>query len=76
MKYFNDCVQPTVNACRVGDQNPNSSVVTEIMTLLANRSYGFLIKNRSRHSVKMYEVDGMTQSAIIKKVQEIVSNAR
>ena len=39
-KCFNSFVQSAVNARRQGDENPNSSVVTETMKILANSSYG------------------------------------
>ena len=49
-KCFNNFVQSAVDARRQGDENPNSSVVAEIMKLLANSSYGYQIKNRSRRN--------------------------
>ena len=52
VKCFNNFVKSAVNACREGDENANSSVVAETRKLLANSSYGFQIKDRSRHTVK------------------------
>ena len=40
VKGFNKFVQSAVNARREVDENPNSSVVAEVMKLLANSSYG------------------------------------
>ena len=54
---FNNFVQSAVDARRQGDENPNSSVVTETMKLLANSSYGYQKKDRSRHTVKKYLTD-------------------
>ena len=39
-KCFKSFVQSAVNDRRQEDENPNSSVVTETMNLLANSSYG------------------------------------
>ena len=41
VKCFTNFVQSAVNARLEGDENPNSSVVTETMKLLANSSYGY-----------------------------------
>ena len=49
-KRFNSFVQSAVDARRQGDENPNSSVVTETMKLLANSSYGYQIMDQSRHT--------------------------
>ena len=53
-KCFSSFLQSAVNARRQGDENPNSSVVAEIMKLLANSSYGYQIMDRSRHTVTKY----------------------
>ena len=50
-KDFNSFVQSAVDTRRQGDENPNTSVVAETMKLLANGSYGYLIMERSRHTV-------------------------
>ena len=63
-KRFNNFVQSAVNACREGDENPNSSVIAETMELLANSSYGYQIKDRSRHTVKKHWNDEKTHGAI------------
>ena len=62
-KCFNNFVQSAVDARRQGDKNPNSSVVSETMKLLANNSYGYQIMDRSRHTVTKYLNDEKTHSA-------------
>ena len=57
-----------MDARRQGDENPNSSVVAEIMKLLANSSYGYQIMDRSRHTVTKYLTDEKTHSAINSKM--------
>ena len=56
-KCFNRFVQGAVDARRKGDENSNSGVVSETMKLLANRSYGYQIMDRSRHTVTKYLTD-------------------
>ena len=56
-KCFNSFVQSAMDAGRQGDENPNSSVLAETMKLLANRSYGYQIMDRSRHTVTKYLTD-------------------
>ena len=63
-KCFNKFVQSAVDARRQGDENPNSSIVTETVKLLANSSYGYQIMNRSRHTVTKHLTDGKTKNAI------------
>ena len=67
-KCFSSFVQSAVNARRQGDESPNSSVVSETMTLLANSSYGYQIMDRSRHTVTKYLNDGKTHSAYKNKL--------
>ena len=67
-KCFNSFVQAAVDARRQGDKNPNSSVVAETMKLLANRSYGYQIKERSRHTVTKYLTEDKTHAAITSKL--------
>ena len=67
-KCFNSFVQSAVDARRQGDENPNSSVVAETMKLLANRSYGYQIVDRSRHTVTKYLSDKKTHAAINSKL--------
>ena len=67
-KCFNDFVQSAVDARRQGDENPKSSVVAETMKLLANSSYGYQIRDRSRHTVTKYLTDEKTHSAINSKM--------
>ena len=47
-------VLSVVDARRQGDENPNSSVVTETMKLLASSSYGYQIVYRRRQTVTKY----------------------
>ena len=56
-KCFNSFVQSAVDARRQGDKNPISSVVAQTMKLLANRSYGYQIIDRSRHTLTKYLSD-------------------
>ena len=67
-KCFNGFVQSAGNAQRQGDENLNSTVVAEIMKLLANNSYGYQIMDRSRHTVTKYLNGKKTHSAINNKV--------
>ena len=53
-KCFDNFVQSAVDARRQGDGNPNSNNVAETMKLWANSSYGYQIKDRSRHTVTKY----------------------
>ena len=62
-KSFNIFVQSTVDIRRQIDENPNSSVVAETTKLLANSSYGYLIKNRSRHTITKYLNNEKTRCA-------------
>ena len=48
---INKFVHSAVNARRERDENPNSSAVAETMKRLANSSYGYLIVDRTRHTV-------------------------
>ena len=57
-----------MDARRQGDGNPNSSVVAEILKLLANNFYGNQIKDRSRHTVTKYLVDEKSHGAINSKM--------
>ena len=57
-------MQSAVDACREGDENPNSSVVEETMKLLANSSYGYQNIDGLRHTVTKYLSDGKTHGAI------------
>ena len=51
-----------------GDENPNSSVVAEILKFLANSSHGYQIMDRSRHTVTKYLTDEKTHVAINSKL--------
>ena len=61
---FKSFVQSTVNARRKRSENPNSSVVAESLKLLAHSSYGYQMKDRSRHTMTKYLKDGKTHSSI------------
>ena len=61
-------------ARRPGDENPNSSFVTETMKLLANSSHGYQIVDRSRHTVTKYLNDDETHSALHSKVFKRLSH--
>ena len=63
-KCFNNFFQSVVDARRVGDENPESSVVAETMKLLGNSSYGYQIMDRSRHTETKYLNDEKTHKAI------------
>ena len=67
---FNLFVQSAVNACREGDEIPNSSVVAEAIKLLANSSYGYQIMDGSRHTVTKYLSDEKTHGATNTKLFE------
>ena len=66
-KCFNRFVQSAVNARRQGNENAKSSVVAEMMTVLANNSYGYQIMDWSRHTVTKYLTDKKTHAAIKSK---------
>ena len=57
-----------MDARRQGDENPNSGVVAETMKLLAHSSYGYQIKDSSRHTVTKFLNDEKTHSAINSKM--------
>ena len=57
-----------MDARRQGDENPNSSVGAETMKLLADRSYGDQIMDRSRHTVTKYLTHDKARSAINSKM--------
>ena len=62
-KLFNSFVQSVNDARRAGDENPLSGVVTEIMKLLGNSSYGYQIIDRSKHTMTKYLGDEKTHKA-------------
>ena len=64
VKCFNKFVQSAVNDRRERDENPNSSVIAEIMKLLAKSSHGYQFMDRSRHTFTKYLSDGKTHGAI------------
>ena len=65
---YDNFVQSAMDARRQGDENANSSVVAEIMKLLANSSYAYQIMDRSRHTVTKYLNDEKTNSAFTSKL--------
>ena len=68
VKCFNKYVQSAVNAHRQGDEKPNSSMVAEIIKLLAKSSHGNQIMDRSRHTVTKNLSDDKTYGAINTKL--------
>ncbi len=56
-RCFQHFVDPVVEARREGDKNPDSRVVADTMKLLGNKSYGYQIMNRAKHSVTKYGND-------------------
>ena len=56
-------MQSAVVARRQGDENPNWSVVAEIMKLPANNSYGYQITDWSRYTVTTFLSDKKTHAA-------------
>ena len=64
MKCFNNFVQSAVNPNREGDRDSNSSGVLEMMKVLANSSYAYQIKNRSRYIVTKCLSDEKTHGMI------------
>ena len=67
MKSFNSFVQSAVDARRKHNENPHSSVVAGTLKLLANSSYGYQIKDRSRHNITKYLNDEKARKAINSK---------
>ena len=67
-KCFSSFVQSVVNAQRQGDENPIWSVKAEAMKFLANSSFGYQIKGRSRHTVTKYLNDEKPHSAFFNKI--------
>ena len=61
-------------ARRLGDKNPNSSVVAETMKQLANSSNGYQTMDRSRHIVTKSSNDEKTHSAINSKIFKRLNN--
>ena len=74
-KCLSSFVQSAVNARRLGDGNPNSSVLAETMKLLANSSYGYQIMDRSRHTVTKFLNDEKTHSAINNKFSSTLTSS-
>ena len=72
MGRFNNFVQSAVNAGRVGEENPNPSVVAEKLKLLANSSYSYQIRDRTRHAVTKYLSDQKAHDAINNKMFKIL----
>ena len=65
---FNNFVLSAVDARRQGDENENSSVVTETVKLLANSSYGYQIMDPSPTHYDKYLTDKKTHSAVNTKM--------
>ena len=62
-KSFSSFKQSAVNARKLGDENPYSSVEAETVKFLANSSYVCQIMDRKRHTVTNYLNDEKTHSA-------------
>ena len=73
-KSFNFFVQSVVDARRTGDENPDSSAVTETMKLLGNSSYGHQIMDKKRHTETKYLNDESTHKAISGKMFKRLNN--
>ena len=67
MKCLNNFFQSAVNARREGDENPDSSVMPETMTILANSSYDYQNSDWIRHTVKKHLSVEKTHGVINKK---------
>ena len=65
---FINFVQSAVDARRQRDENPYSNAVGETMTLLANSSHSYQIKDRSFHPVPKYLNDEEKHPAISRKL--------
>ena len=63
VKYF-DFVQSAVNARHQGEENPNSSDVTETMKMLANSLYDYQIFDLSGHSITKYTNGEKTHASV------------
>ena len=76
-KCSNSFVQSSVDAKRQSEENPDSGVVAETVKLLANRSYGYQIIEKSWHSVTKDLSDKATQSTnkfkLFKKLDDVNS---
>ena len=66
-KCCKNFVQSAVDGRRQGDENPNSSLVTKTMKLLAKSYHRYQILNRSRHTVTKYLNDDKKRCAINSK---------
>ena len=62
-----NCLNNFVQSRREGDESLHSGVVAEPMKLLGNSSYGYQIKDRSRHTITKYLGDEKTHKAINEK---------
>ena len=67
LKCLNSFVKSAVDARRKDDENPHSTVVAGTMKLLAKRSYGYQIMDRSGHTITKYLTDDKAPKAINSK---------
>ena len=67
-KCLNSFLQSAVDARRQNDENPNPSVVAEIIKLLVNSSYCYQIMNWRRHLAKNYLRNEKTHAAVNSKL--------
>ena len=71
---FNNFGQSVDIARHQGDENPNSSVVTETMKLLTNSSYGYQFVDCNRLPVTSYMKEKKTPAEINKEVFKILGH--
>ena len=63
-KVFNSFVPSVVDTRRAGDENPLAGVVAETRKLLRNSSYGYQLRDKSKHTMTKYLEDEKTHKAI------------
>ena len=68
MKSFNNLVQSAVNARTEGHDNPVSGVVAKTTNLPLNKSCGYQVMDRSRHSKTEKVSDEKTHGTINNKM--------
>ena len=67
-ELFQQLSQSAVDARKQSDENSNRNVVAETKKLPDNSSYGYQIKDRSRHTVTKHLIDKKTHVAIISEL--------
>ena len=76
VKCFKDFVKSGVNGRRRGDGKQWCSVVAETLIMLAKKSYGYQIMDRSWHSVTKYLNDESTHAATTIKLFERLAHIK